>query len=423
MPDGRKVTGERVYRYLAFLTSEIEGTNTVVYDRDEATFISWGNYCTINNCSFFGVDQTRSFLDTGSGNDIRMSQTSVYLCYIGFGGNGVFKNCRLIECHFSGNSIGIASLLDSHVFMCEVNSNSNAGIRMSTGINSTIYIDNKVEFNNGDGFQIYGVTKANQILGGLIDRNGGAGISMSGLCEITITGVRLTRNGRLSEENLEKNAHIALLGSVTGVKIIGISMSSGSNDSGGDPGYSSPISAITASNGVSVIESITGSVLNGVENSVFTERFGGSLKIGTFTGNDVSGIEFGSSVNILNAAGNKGYTAPGESVEVILLSNISGGAQNAVFSGLKEVANYTRALYEISIVTRKQSTGATGIQRFMLAASREEGGASAVLLEVSSFGVTPVVAAAFNTTGETLTITLDPESNTLTSTVSVTKVS
>lgn len=424
VPAGTTFIGEREYVYTAFNVSDVIGKNAVVYDTSEPTFITWGTACNIIRCMFHGDDRSRDFLDTGSGGNIRMFQTSVFRCNFGFGQSTGTGNSRLLECHFSGNTTGIRSLIDSHVYMCEVNANEGDGITVASGNNDTVYMGNKVEWNNAKGYEFFDGNSSNIIIGGVVDRNGEAGLSVTSDTDLLVSSVKFRRNGRLSAANAEQDCHIALRGGSTDrLKLLNIQTATGDDDGGG--GYLSPLRCITASNNASEVGSIIGCDLRGATEAAFNERSGGSLVVGTFTGNNVEGITLSTGGNpvFTNAASNVGFKTFSEREGLINPGNYSAPV-NAVFNDLPPISTFDRAYYQLDVLTRNTSTGGTGMQRFMLAAQREGGSASEVLLEVASTASTsnkPTVTASFDTDAQTLTVNLDPGANSLNSRVVLSK--
>ncbi|MBL4940047.1 MAG: hypothetical protein JKY81_00120 [Colwellia sp.] len=426
VPEGRTVTGQRVYTYTAFDVADIEGKNAVVYDTSESTFISWGEGCEIRHCSFHGVDRSRDFLDTGSGaTRFRMFQCDVFRCADGFGrGGSVVGNSRLLECHFSGNTNGINAITDSHIYMCEINANEGPGIRVTAGNNDTVYIGNKVEFNNTFGYQFFGGNTSNMIIGGVIDRNGSAGISVTSDAELSIIGVKLRRNGRFSELVPEQDCQIAIRGGTTDkLRISDIQTATGDDDGGG--GYLSPAYTITASNSAGIIGSIVNSNLNGATTGILLSQGGGSLTVGTFVANavDNASIVFETGTNILDsAAANVGFRTFSERESIVNTGNYDTSPVNAVFTNLPVVSTFNRAYYQLEVLTRETAGGGTGMQRFLIAARRESGSASSIQLEViASASDIPAVTTAFNTDATELTVTLAPGAEFLNSRVVLSK--
>lgn len=413
VPQGRTVTGQRIYTYTAFDVVDIEGKNAVVYDTNEATFITWAQDCEIRHCSFHGVDRSRPFLDTGSGaTRFRMFQCDVFRCSDGFGrGGSVVGNSRLLECHFSGNTNGINAITDSHIYMCEINANEGPGIRVTAGNNDTVYIGNKVEFNNTFGYQFFGGNTSNMIIGGVIDRNGSAGISVTSDSELSIIGVKLRRNGRFSEFIPEQDCQIAIRGGTTDkLRISDIQTAPGDDDGGG--GYLSPAYTITASNSSGVIGSIVNCNLNGATTGILRSQGGGSMTVGTFTGNTVddSTLVFETGTNIFTAAAsNVGFRTFGEREGIVNTGNYDTSSVDAVFSNLPAVSTNDSAYYQLEVLTRETVGGGTGMQRFMIAARRGAGAATSIQLEiVASVADVPTVTTAFDTDAQTLTVTLAP---------------
>lgn len=413
VPDGRTITGERVYKYTAFSVSDVSGCNSIVYNTEKSNFIDWGEDCIIKDCSFHGVDRTRPFLDGTRAKNIRMENCDVFRFSIGFGkeSQGYTGNSRLFESHFSGNDIGISGLVDSHVLMCEVNANEGPGVRIQAGANDTVYLENKVEFNNEEGFEVFGGQSSVQIIAGIIDRNGKSGISITGNAGLNISEVKLRRNGRLAENGTpEEDSHIALRGGSTKRLIIsGIQTATGANDDGS--GYVSPSYSVVATNLASTVGSITGCDLTGSTDSEnIKTASGGSLTIQRFLGNDVTEID--SDVTLEKATSNTNILSPNDVVFSGFVSNYS-TATDVVIDGLPVTKTFSRTSYDLFLVTRNASSGSTIVQRYIATVSRESGNSSVILTNYIESDTNPVVTASVNADGTQITLTLTPESNTL----------
>ncbi len=417
VPANRVITGESSYVYTAFNASDVVGLGAVVYDITKDTFISWGVSCDISHCTFHGVDRSRPFQE-GTGGGLKMFKTAVFRCAAGFGRTAHYTmgNCRLLECHFSGNTLGVAGLVDSHVAICEINANEASGVRASAGCNDTVYIDNKVEWNNTKGYEFYGNQSSIQIIGGIVDRNGEAGISATGYAGVLVLGVKFRRNGRESELNAEQDCHVALRGgSQKHFSLVNCNTAAGTGDSG--EGYASPSRAIVASNNSSVIGLVSGCDLTGVTTEVFKERSGGSLTINSFVGNDVEGVALGSDVTFISEAGNTGLpeiqtiTDYGDMVYRGGTGTIS-AATDVVLTGLASVNTYSRYAYDVHIVSRDTGDDTYAIiHEAKVVVVRGGGGALSEVIMLYSSHPSLVLTAALTTEidGSEITLTVTPD--------------
>ena len=416
VPNGRIITGDSSYVYTAFSVSNVAGLGAVVYDTSKGTFISWGASCEISQCTFHGVDRSRPFQE-GSGGGLKLYKVAVFRCEKGFGRTAHYTmgNCRLLLCHFSGNTTGIAGLVDSHVAFNEVNANEGSGIRASAGCNDTVYMDNKVEWNNTKGYEFYGNQSSIQIIGGIVDRNGEAGISATGYAGVLVLGVKFRRNGRLSELNAEQNGHVALRGgSQKYFRLVNCDTAAGTGDSG--EGYNSPAYSIVASDSASVLGLVSGCDLTGANTQVFKVRNGGSLSINSFIGNDVEGIAYGSSVNLVSESGNTGIPEAqaipdyGSMIYRGGTGNIT-AATDLILTGLTSVNTYSRYAYDIHLVTRNPGDDTYAIvQEAKLVVVRGGGNTRVEIIMLhethTMLGVTATTSEA---DGSEITITVTPD--------------
>lgn len=416
------VTGERKFVYTAWSPNNIRGAGAVVYDTSEPTFISWGDGCEINLCAFHGVDKSRDFLDDGSGGGgFRMFQTDVFRCKFGFGRAAGTGNSRLLQCHFSGNSTGIVGLTDGHVYMCEINANDYAGIRISTGNNATTYIGNKVEWNSTYGFQIYGTNFFNIITGGVIDRNGLAGISVMHEAVLQVSDVLLWRNARFAEDDPSEDCHIRLGGQVKSVQFSNVKTRSGVGDSG--EGYNSPASAVVAYANQNEIDSITGCDFTGAVSRVFNLSTGGKLNIKACAGNVMDGLPLSAYYypTFEKVSATTGVVVVGDVVGREVINQYTVPTE-VVFDSLPKLEKYSVKTYEVTISTRA-STGTIGTSRLLLLMAREGGGASVYVKDVASTTLSLPVTATASTEGDSMTLTLDPSTGNYKSSVTVTYAS
>ncbi len=378
VPAGVNMFGHSLYKYTAFDMASILGLGAIVWDTNAATFITWGGRNYIEGCTFFGVDQSRPFQEGTAGN-LHLFRTAVFRCYSGLGRNGAntLGNSRAVLSHFCGNIIGISSLTDSHVTNCEINANEK-GVRITTGANDTVYMGNKVEWNNQHNWEIYGNQTSNQILGGVCDRAGLAGFSIKNSAGLQIDNVKIRRSGRLAENDQANDAHF-VFESVTSDKlqITNCVTSVGSDDGGG--GYN-----------------------------------GGALTIERFVGNDLSDVALGDNITFNNAAANKGLFIAGQQVAKKSTGNVS-AATNLTFSDLPVTPTYSRQLYELNIVTR-QTDGGSNIQKLMLLCKRPGGNVEWFVLPVyemnnsvvTTVGVDGVGGATVATDGTEVTLIMTP---------------
>lgn len=310
----------------------------------------------------------------------------------GFGTGNTLNNSRLFFCHANQNDKGIGNLVDSHVTNCEINANR-IGIDIQVGSNDTIYTGNKIEWNDEEGVRIYGRSASNIILGGVIDRNGEAGISVASSASLQVGDLKLRRNGRLSAGS-RKCSHIYLEGNAEqSLTISNIKTDYAAGDSG--EGDVTPQYTLASGGGAP-----TGSLL--------------------VTGSDLSGAAIGvfgfdhepTNMKIVGCLGSDDWVTTGfpkiENGKMFFskfsTGNISpGGTSAAITCELPPTGTQKRRTYGLQIDADNQSTGGTiaGLARFQV--ERDAGGAridfAAVQWERSESSIG-------NTSGHTLQITI-----------------
>lgn len=202
-----------------------------------------------------------------------------------YGIDGNYKLLIVDNVHVFGNSEdGIRNILDGKVISCTINSNSGRGISAGAGANCTQYINNRIEWNNSYGVELFQATKIT-LVGNIIDRNGRSGVRAVGTTNLVLNANTLWRNGRLSsgtpaDDNnvyLQTNTRYILVGNVT---------QSGEDDGGG--GYNSPINSVRAqanTDGLVTSNDLTGGTAvswSQVTGSpeVATLRYGNKLRAG-----------------------------------------------------------------------------------------------------------------------------------------------
>jgi len=423
--DKTTITGYRKWKYTCSDLASFTGLNGIAYDTSEATFIKFGKYCRFFHTSWFGNGKSVNFLPDSTCYAPYLFMTSIYGFSNGLGSLSTLGGVESLLCHFASNAQGITGLVDSKVSFCTINANTYDGIRITAGANDSTYTSNKIEWNGERGVNAYGNAASNQIIGGVIDRNGYGGLLVGGDAGLIVNATKFRRNGRLAELLPAQDAHIEMTGGDNpNFQLIGIDTAIGADDNGGN--YLSPASVIACDNSPSTIGCISSSELTGSTANVVYTTGGGSLTVDRMIGCDVAGLvlKAGSgSLTINEAVGNKGYKNYGEVYDRINTGSYT-GTDDTVFT-VNAISTYSRASYQLDVVTRNVSAGYTYIQRTIIVARREGGDATAIELPVAATtsGNEPVITYAFSTDGGQLTVTLDSGVNTYSSNVTLTRLS
>lgn len=419
IPDDSTIIGCRRYKYTAFSVSDVVGRNAIVYDTDEPTFIKFGKSVDMSTMMFHGVNKSLALLGAGSKGNQHWYNCDAFGFSIGFGQDGYIStgNSRLVKCHFSGNVIGIDGLVDSHVLMCEVNANESTGIRMWAGNNANVFLDNRVEWNNQHGYEFFGGQSLNQIVGGLIDRNGYAAISAIGDAGVEVTGTQMYRSGRLAEGDDDNDCHVFLGGGASDrFKLSGVVTRYGTNDDG--TGYESPRAAILSKNSDNS-PNLSACDLTGATYCSVDSTSGGYFKPGTFNGNSLLPLGFDGLKPVLplNAAGNVGYNSVGECVARVA-GNYS-GVHSFDTVQLTTMSTYSRDMYQIDVLTRN-SNGNTSVDRSLLIVKTESGSPSLIVIPVITNGTPPALTYSIDS-NFVLSISADSSGVTMNTEIYITK--
>lgn len=201
IPAGKTLVGlGRVRKYTVSGYSDFEGTCAIVLKTaigSDALISLQGAGCRFYGINFVGnLDRSKPLFGAGSiESTCYFDYCGAYFFSFGFGKNGGYiRNSRFFNCHSHNNSVGFYNLIDSHVFMCEINANILDGVQMLTGSGDTAFVGNKVEWNQRHNWNIF---QANNITinGGVCDRSYDHGMRIVQSL-VSVNGVMLRRNGR-----------------------------------------------------------------------------------------------------------------------------------------------------------------------------------------------------------------------------------
>ncbi|MCO7221263.1 right-handed parallel beta-helix repeat-containing protein [Klenkia sp. PcliD-1-E] len=154
----------------------------------------------------------------------------------------------LTECQVHENGTGLKDLVDSMVAFCTINANGDDGISLGPGANDNTFVGNKVEWNDGHGISALQAVH-NLVSGGILDRNGLAGVRLQECGHTALSGLVLRRNGRLAEGDPTEDVHVHQL-DCEAVVVTGIVTHDGADDDAS--GYRSPSVALRHDGGVDI---------------------------------------------------------------------------------------------------------------------------------------------------------------------------
>jgi hypothetical protein len=220
IPTGKRLVGVgRIRKYTVTGYSDFEGTVAIVLKTEAGSnslLSLQGAGCYFEGLNFVGnLDRSKSlFSGTSVEATANFMYCGAYYFSFGFGkAGGYVRNSRFFNCHSHANNVGFYNLIDSHVYMCEINANQLDGVRMHTGSGDTAFVGNKVEWNGRFNYQFY-QSGNSTINGGVCDRSGDHGIQVT-QSVLSINGVMLRRNGRVGGKahiNHENNTSLLVVG-------------------------------------------------------------------------------------------------------------------------------------------------------------------------------------------------------------------
>lgn len=360
LPAGLVMTGlARTRVYNPSTVTEMIGSNCIVYNDSYSQPLHFSANCSVSNINFWGKSSVNGLSTASALQGIVFYKVSMLNYSRGFGTANTVNNSRFLLCHAQGNSRGFANLVDCHVTNCEVNVNFN-GIDQQTGANDTVWLGNKVEFNDNNNWLFFN-SQSNTVIGGVCDRAGQAGFRISN-SEIQITSVKTRRNGRFILGG-DECAHYFIEGSGCKVNIANMATKTGTDDGGGGdntPNYS-----------VSFTGSQPGSVnlIGGDATGAITEPLKRNVTPTSFYCTKVLGIDdFSNTGNYRKGTGKYGIRTG--------VVSVSGATTETVNLGQPELSTFSVINRRFEFSLRNEGTGGafTGYMEFSFL--RSGGGAS-----------------------------------------------
>lgn len=254
-----------VYRpYVASFVDSVRGYGSVLVMIAGATyFIKWGGRNTIDGIILHGRDRTQRAFDTLGGQLAYMNvlNSAVFRCSTGFGNPTYMAGAYIANSNFSGNTVGISSLIDSQVHGGFVNANETVGISCAAGANDNFFNGVKNEWNGTDNWSFFGSVN-NNVNGGVTDRAGGHNFRIGAGSMLTIGGaITVRRGGRVLPSSY--NFYVE---SVAKLTMTGINTARGPDDGGSGTITPNTCMYMTGTNGQIIMGEVdlTGGVTNGL---------------------------------------------------------------------------------------------------------------------------------------------------------------
>lgn len=241
IPGGKELSGvySRAYTTIPTTGTRLRASN----DAQTNPIITLTGRCKISNLAVIGSGMNtaqHNGIFIGNGNGPIVDTVTVAFCASGV--DASYKQIDIRGCAiYQNRNDGIRNVLDGFIDSNIINANGARGIYYGNGAGSGNISHNRIEWNNGDGINIFGGTTLT-IDGNFIDRNGLCGVVLDGTTITSLTNNTLRRNGRLAQAIVDSDAHIRLSGN-TGLVITGNTTGSGGDDAGG-AGYVSPSQAV-----------------------------------------------------------------------------------------------------------------------------------------------------------------------------------
>jgi hypothetical protein len=355
--------------------SQLEGSGAIVFDTTGSFCMAFAGSNKISNINFYGVNKTCNGIGTGSGGSLVFRDVSMIGFNAGFGGSAYVTDSRLWNCHASGNVTGIVNFVDSHFYGCEINDNTDIGVKMEAGANDNTFVGCKIEWNLGYNWYFYNNVH-NNIVGGVTDRSGSYGFQIQ-LSSLTVNGTIVRRSGK---DDAVASAHFNL-GNNSVLSLNGVLTFVGTNDDGS--GNNTPAYIFR------VQDSTSGPVFaNGCDLTGYT--------IGHKTGNTLTATYSGS--NGMLDKQQKITTQTNTSV-------VSGGTMSTTVSGINldvlSANSLNTTKVKAQVTTRNASTGSVSTNDFFIVVSRGASSAAATVYSIATSTSTSI-----NTTGATVNVTL-----------------
>jgi hypothetical protein len=404
LPANVELTGDYSRDYVAIPTR-----GTVLRNNDGAqttAIITTNLRSKLSNIAIIGAGDT-----TANAPGVRVAANGLVIthCAIGYCHTGIDGNYKLLiadNVHIYNNrNHGIRDTVDSMVQFCTINANRGDGVYHGTGADSGHYIGNRIEWNNGHGFNFFEVT-ATVIQGNFIDRNGKVGIRMASCGRVTVQGNTIRRNGRLSSATANDDANIYLQ-SNDGCLFTGNATSIGQDDGGG--GYISPRYAVKAQTNTNCV--MIGNRLSGGTEASYDASGGADTNMKKHS-NIVLNDTPETAVGFRNRIATVAKDIPGTTTETF------------VFTLAPQATNSRPIIYDADFTIRVPSTGASRSAVAKIIVSRPATADAGVNiyqltnLQGTDFGTSAtnyIASVAVSADGTTLTVSIQ---NTTGSTVS-----
>lgn len=235
-PAGARLYGVSGKPYTASNDNVFLNKGSVIRRISTATdLIIWNGSFYVEGIVFDGGNRTTPMFPRSSANLSGGASNCGFYRFSQVGGrSGEYISAWFKDCNMSGNNIGLYNTIDGNHIGLTINANKSHGVQLNTGANSNNFTNCRVEWNEGDGYHLYGVSSI-QITGEIIDRSHGYGIWLNN-SSVTVTNVNIRRNGRTAETANSAQIYYE----TSQLKLIGVTTSAGIDDAGGSITTPSP---------------------------------------------------------------------------------------------------------------------------------------------------------------------------------------
>lgn len=398
IPAGKELSGvfSRAYTTIPTTGTRLRASNAA----QTLPVVKMVGRSKMNNVAVIGAGMSTA---QHTGVEVSGNGAVIELCTIAFNSIGIDGKYGLAivtnNAIYQNRGDGIRDLLDSQVQFNTVNANGGRGVYYGGGSGSGHLANNRIEWNNGDGLNIFQAGTL-AVVGNFVDRNGLAGIRVQQSARSTVTGNTIRRNGRLAAGSSNDDCNL-YLASNTGLVVSGNATGSGADDNGGG-GYNSPLNCVRTQNNVDMI--VVGNNLQGATSASY---------VGTSGANDTNTVRYGnqllagSAIEQVNARAQVGTVT----------SNVNATTTGAfAFKGETLSTNSIGHIYDLSIFSRDASTTFVRAATMKVLVQRPTSADAAASIQTfaningTDFGLTGArfnVLVTTNATGETITVNIE----------------